>query len=77
MRATIDMNYVVDVFYFNMLRYNRKVVIISSPDSRIQSCHLEFWIVSSKCCEEDQSNALWYLGSVLKVKTAHFTVFLN
>ena len=47
MKATIDMNYVVDVFYFNMLRYNfpQTGVIILSPESRIQSCDLEFWIL--------------------------------
>ena len=36
MRATIDMNYVVDGFYFNMLQFNfpQTGVIILSPESR-------------------------------------------
>ena len=47
MKATIYVNYVVGVFYFNMLRYNypQTGVIILSPESRIPSCNLEFWIV--------------------------------
>ena len=47
MKATIYVNYVVCDLYFNILQYNfpQTGVIILSPESKIQSCHLEFWIV--------------------------------